>query len=434
MSAPVHGVDAIVVGGGIVGICTAMQLQRSGRAVTVVERGIVGNEASGHNGGVFSVDCLPTGMPSVIRSLPRMLRDPMSPLAIRYSYLPRLTPWLVRFALNSRAKRVEPISVALNSLMAQGIDSYRPLIAGTEAEEILDNRGFLTVYRGQAGFDGASFTRELRTRRGVEYEVLDADGIARLSPILTGRFQRAVYFAHALFTRDPRAFTQALADRFVAEGGKIVQAEVTGFHRQHGAVRGVRTADGTHDAESVVLAAGPWSRQLLRQLGTDVPLDVERGYGIDLPDPGIELEVTTVLADFHVGLHPFRTGLRLTGLDELAGIDAPPNPKLTERVVKAVKTVFPEVNTEGGRPWMRRRPSMPDSLPVIGRAPRHENVYVAFGHGHKGLCLGAITGKLVQELMDGEPSTVDLSPFIPTRFSLRARSAPAVGAATRATA
>lgn len=432
MGTPGRGADAVVVGGGIVGVCAALQLQRSGREVTLIERGVLGEEASGHNGGVFSADCLPTGLPSVIRSLPRMLRDPMSPLAIRFGYLPRLAPWLARFALNSRASRVEVISTALNSLMSRGIDAYRPLVAGTEAADILDNHGFLFVYQKAASLSAAQFVLDLRRRRGVEYDVLDADQLSELSPVLAGRFTTGVYLTKALFTRDPGGFTRTLANSFVAAGGTVRTAEVTGFERHGDRVSSVVTSDGTVAAGSVVLAAGPWSRGLLRKLGTNVPLDVERGYGIDLPDPGITLDRPMVLSEFHVGMSPRPFGIQISGLDELAGIEAAPNFALTDRIARAAKTAFPELRTDGGKPWMRRRPSMPDSLPVIGRAPKQENVYLAFGHGHKGMGMGAITGQLVQELMDNQRPTVDLAPFRPTRFALRRRAATAATVPTAA--
>lgn len=411
--------DTVVIGGGIVGICTALQLQRTGHKVTVVERGVTGDEASGHNGGVFSVDCLPTGMPSVIRALPRMLRDPTSPLVIRWRYLPRLAPWLARFAMNSRPSQVERITDALNTLMSRANDAYRPLIAGTDAASTHDNHGFLFGYREQRTLDAARFSLELRSRRGVGYDILDADAIAKLSPVLAGRIAHAVYLSGAHFTTDPRSFTQTLADRFVADGGTVVRAEASGFGSTNGRVDAALTSVGPISAGSFVIAAGPWSRQLLRRLGTDVPLDVERGYGIDVPDPGVKLDCPVVLADHHVALSPFRSGLRITGLDELAGIAAAPDFSLIDRIVKGATTVFPELNLDNGARWMRRRPSMPDSLPVIGRAPTKDNVYLAFGHGHKGLGMGAITGKLVQELVDGVETAVDVTPFSPTRFSRR---------------
>jgi D-amino-acid dehydrogenase len=408
--------DAVVVGGGIVGVCAALHLQRTGRRVVLVERNGPAEEASGYNGGVFAVDCLPTGMPSVIRSLPRLLRDPLSPLAIRWRYLPHLAPWLVRFALASRARRVEAISVGLSQLMAHAVDAYRPLVEGTEAEEILDNRGFLYLYRTEASLTRARFDLELRSRRGVDYELLDASAIARISPESAGRFQHGVYFSKARFTSDPCAFARALTASFTARGGQLRRAEVTGFAVSNHRVDAVLTNQGPISTGAVVVCAGPWSRELARKLGVRVPLDAERGYGVDLPDAGITPSCPLLLADFRISMGPHRGRLRIVGLDELAAVSAPPRPELAQRILHAARLAFPELRTAGATTWMRQRPSMPDSLPVIGRAPARHNAYLAFGHGHKGLGTAAITGKLIQQLMDGQPTTIDLAPFRPTRF------------------
>jgi len=409
--------DVVVIGGGIVGVATALQLQRTGRQVVVIERGIPGDEASGHNGGLFSGDCMPVGTPGVIRSLPTMLRDPESPLVLRWRYLPRLLPWLIRFALASRASRVEQISSDLFSLMSRGFDAYRPLIAGTPAEDVVEQRAYVSGYKDRAVFDSASYSYALRKRRGVPYEVIDAVRMATLDPLFSGRFAMGVYFPNAFWTRDPRAFTQTLLDDLVKKGGALRRAEAKEFVKSNGRVERLRTDDGDISAGSFVIAAGPWSRGLLRQLGTDVPLDVERGYGVDLPSPGFRLEVPVILEDYHVGMTPHRTGVRISGIDELASISAPADLRITDRMIRGAKKIFPELRTDGAQVWMRRRPSLPDSLPIIGRAPRSENTWLAFGHAHKGLCMAAITGQLVQQLMDGQPTTVDVNPYRATRFS-----------------
>jgi len=415
-----HPVDAVVIGAGIVGICTALYLQRSGRKVTVVEPGSPGAGASGHNGGVFNVgECVPTGTPGVIRSVPRMLVDPMSPLVIRFRYLPRLAPWLTRFVLASRAKRVEEISVALQNLTDRAMEGYDPLLEGSAAESLVHEGGVLYTYRTDDGFNGDHYSIDLRTRRGTKFDVLDDAGIGALDPALAGRFRRAVHALSPRFTLDPERFTHELADDFILRGGTIHKATADGFETRNGRVQAVVTSSGAIHADAVVIAAGAWSRRLTRRLGFDVPLDTERGYGVHLPDPGLELKMPVIVSDFHVAFRPTPLGIQLSGVDELAGVDAPPRYELTERVVRGARTVFPELRVHGATRWMHRRPSMPDSLPVIGQVPGYGNAYAAFGHGHKGLCLGAITGKLVQQLIDGNPTSIDIEPYRPTRFFVR---------------
>ncbi|MGH9246524.1 MAG: NAD(P)/FAD-dependent oxidoreductase [Acidimicrobiales bacterium] len=416
--------DAVVVGGGIVGICTARYLQRSGRTVTVIERGRPGDGASGHNGGVFNVgECVPTGTPGVLRSVPKMLRDPMSPLVIRYRYLPRLAPWLTRFVLASRASRVEQIAVALQSLTARAMDGYQPLLEGTTAEPLVHTGGALFAYRHHDVFARDRFAHDLRTRRAVKFDLLDDTAITALDPALAGRFERGVHLPEAHFTNDPERLTRELAAQFTANGGTLLHASVDRLERRNGRVHAVATTTGSIRTDTVVIAAGAWSRRLVRQLGLDVPLDTERGYGVHLPDPGITVKLPVIVPDFHVAFRATPTGLQLSGVDELASVSAPPDYALADRIIRAAQIIFPELRTDGATRWMHCRPSLPDSLPIIGAVPRYPNAYLAFGHGHKGLCLGAITGKLVQELIDDKPTSVDVEPFSPTRFSLRPRRA-----------
>ncbi|HEU5159073.1 MAG TPA: FAD-binding oxidoreductase [Streptosporangiaceae bacterium] len=425
MAEPSRSPDVAVIGGGIVGVCTALQLRRTGRSVMLLERGAIGDAASGHNGGLLSGDCLPTGLPHVIRSLPRLLSDPLSPLAIRWRSVPGLTPWLTRFALASRTSRVEGIAAALGALMSHAADAYRPLIAGTELESFASPSGMLFCYANADAFAAARLGLRLRARNGVSHQVLDADAVAARFPSLAGRFLRAIHLDRALYTDDPAAFTRRLADQFAAEGGTVRFCDVHGFRLRGRRVEALRVTTGAGAAEvragAVVVCAGPWSRRLARRLGTRLPLHVERGYGIDLPDPGFELEVPIVVADRSVALSPFRDGgIRISGIDELAGVAAPANLRLADRVRAGAAMVFPELRTEGGTTWMRARPSLPDSLPVIGRAPGRDNAYFAFGHGHKGFGTAAITARLIHEVMDDAQPTVDLTPFRPSRFAVRA--------------
>jgi D-amino-acid dehydrogenase len=412
--------DAVVIGAGIVGVCVGLYLQRTGRQVVLVDRAAPGEGASGHNGGVLAVgECVPTGTPDVIRSLPSLLRAPLSPLAIRYAHLHRLAPWMVRFALASRANRVEPIAAALQSLTARSYGAYEPLLDAGGAAGYVHEGGVLYAYQGDAAFAAASFAQELRTRRHVKFEILDARGVDDLDPALAGRFHRGIHFPEWRFTTDVAALVRALAESFAAAGGTVVHDEVLDVERGQRRVQAVTTTGGRIATDAVVIAAGAWSRRFARDLGVDVPLEAERGYGVDLPDPGFTLQIPITVPDFHISMGANAGGMRILGVDELATVAAPPDFRLVDRIVRAARRVFPELRVEGATSWMRCRPSMPDSLPVIGRTPRYENAYLAFGHGHKGLGLGAITGKLIQELVDDTTTSVDLTAFRPTRFALR---------------
>ena len=426
--------DAVVIGGGVVGLCVGLHLLRSGRTVALLERAQPGSGASGHNGGALSVgDCAPIAMPGAVRSIPRMLSDPLSPFALRWAYLPRAAPWLLRFLLASRTSRIEEISRALNSLMMTSTGAYDSLLHDTEAASLLHEGGILYGYASETPTSQTQFGLDLRARRGCNVRVLDRDGITRLDPSLGRLFGSGVYLPAARFTKEPERFTRALAAQFVREGGHLVHTEAIGFRHGGGRIEAVDTRAGTVATASVVIAAGAWSRPLVRRLGFAVPLDTERGYGMTLPQPNVEVPFPVISGDHHFAVAPDDAGLRIVGTVEFAGLKAPPNFARCDRLERAARTVFPDLSTVGSRRWMSYRPSMPDSLPVIGRSPNQENAYLAFGHGHKGLCQAAITGRLIRELMDGAEPVVDVTPFRPLRFSLYARRPPrAVGDRTAA--
>ena len=410
--------EVVIVGGGIVGLCSALHLRRRGYEVTIIDRGAPGSGASGHNAGIFSIaNCLPTGTPGVIRSLPGMLLDPASPLAIRWGYLPKLTPWLARFLLASRPKRVEQISVALSGLQKQAVRAYADLVPVPDREAGLFAGDHLLAYGSEAAFRKAKYSISMRQARGVDMEILDAAVIADRYPVLAGRISHGVVVRGSYYA-DPQAFTAAVATRFVQAGGRWLPGTVRGFGIKRERVYAVETDHGRLEASTVVIAAGAWSRSLVSALGFQTPLDTERGYGVRIPDPGIELDRPLIYMDHHLGITPIPGGLLLAGTDELAGLRAPADYTRADLLIEAARKLFPELSTHGAEKWMSFRPSHPDSLPVIGRSPRQDNVYLAYGHGHIGFSLGAITGELIGQLVDGEKTTLDLEPFRPTRFRM----------------
>jgi len=415
------GADVVVVGGGIIGLCSALHLQRHGYGVAIVDRGPPRNGASGHNAGLFSIgNCLPTATPGVVRSVPKMLLDPLSPLAIRWRNLPRLTPWLARFLLASRPSRVEKLSVAIASLQKQAVRAYSDLLAMPDPDAGLFAGGHLLAYGSEAAFRKAQYGVEVRRARGIHVEVLDRRAVAALYPALSGRISRGVLVRDSYYA-DPRAFTAAVAARFREAGGRWLEHTVRGFRIEGDRVSAVETDGGRLGASRVVIAAGAWSRSLVRALGFDTPLDTERGYGVRIPDPGIALGGPLIYMDRHVGITPVPGWLLLAGTDELASLRAPPDYGRADALIRAAQELFPGMNTEGAEKWMSFRPSHPDSLPVIGRSPRQKNVYLAYGHGHLGFTMAAITGELIGQLVDSEDTTVDLEPFRPTRFRMLGR-------------
>ncbi len=409
--------SAVVVGAGIVGTCCALYLQRSGLAVTLIDRDGPGEGcSSGNAGNLGNGSCVPTSLPGLLPKAPAMLRDPLHALSIRARHLPAALPWFIRFLRAGRPDRVEAIADALNSLQSRLFDAYEPLIAEAGAGDLIRRDGKLFVYESRAAFDGDALGVELRRRRGVELEDLDRAALLRMEPALgpkavCGRFQKDT--GH---TVDPLRLVRALAQSFAAKAGTVLREEVTGFDRHGGALGGVVSNAGVRHATVVVLAAGAWSGRLAAQLGYRVPLESEAGYHVMLPDPGVSLGRPFLACERKVIFTPMAAGLRLTGISEFAGLDAPADFGRAEVLTHHGREVLPGLNLKGGKPWRGHRPSTPDSLPVIGPAPRHRNLIFAFGHGRLGLGLGAITGRLVAQLATGQPAELDTAPFRYERF------------------
>jgi len=355
----------------------------------------------------------------MLMRIPGMLFDPLGPLSIRWSYLPKLAPWLHQLLKASSPKRVEEISVALTTLLDLAVDAYTPLLEDSDATDQVTRSGLLYVYGSDAAFDADGFGRELRRRRSVKFEVLDSRAIGELEPFLAGRCAQGIYCPDSAFTADPYRLVRTLADQFIRKGGEFVHAEVLGVEVVDDRISNLLTTGGLYPLDRLVLAAGAWSHLLGQQLGANVPLDTERGYVMVLPNAASRPTIPFLAVDHHVAVTPTTGGLRLAGTAEFAGLRAPPNLKRADALLQGASPFLGPVNAIGAMRWMSFRPSMPDSLPVIGWAPGQAGAFFAFGHCHLGLSLAAITGRLVAEAMAGREFSVDVVPFRADRWTVR---------------
>jgi len=408
--------SVVVVGAGIVGMSVALWLQRHGHAVTVVDRQPPGHGAScGNAATIANYHCIPLGNPAIIRQVPSLLFNPDSPLAIRWTYLPTLAPWLVRFLLASRPGRVAEIAAALAALQHRVDEDYRPLFEMAGAGDLILRNGSLYLYGSADSYARARPEIELRRRHGLPLEEVDAARIAELEPNLAPIYHRGILFPGASHVRDPLRLVERFAEAFRARGGTLVLGEVRAVERgEDGMV--VRTGGAPLTADRVVVAAGAWSRPLARTLGDHIPLDTERGYHVMFPEGAGLLRRPVGWADIGFYMTPLEGGLRAAGTVEFAGLDAPPNPRRTKLIADGARRLLPQLDQPASE-WLGFRPSMPDSLPVIGLSPRNDRVVYAFGHGHLGLTLGGVSGRLVADLIGGRPTTVDTAPYGPGRFS-----------------
>ena len=406
-----------IIGAGIVGVATAAYLRRDGHQVTVVDMRPPGEYCSFGNAGILSPgSCVPLATPGIQWKVPGYLLDPMGPLVIRWGYLPKAMPWLLRFLAASTPARVEAIANALRPLLRQTFDAYMPLAQHAGVSDLIRQTGYVVAYQKRASYVGDSIAWKLRRDRGVVIEELDQEGIRKLVPQLTGQYEVGLYLPEQGFVANPGRLTKALATQFERDGGIILRRQVRDIDVGWDGPRALITDEGPLPVEKLVICAGSHSNEFTSRLGDPVPLEAERGYHVTYSDPRVTLPMPVFLPEHKFFVTPMEMGLRIAGQTEFAGIGAEPDYGRADILAKHMQRLFPEISSADTTKWMGRRPSMPDSLPVIGRSRRFQNAYYAFGHGHVGLCSGAPTGRIVADLIAGREPNIDITPFRPDRF------------------
>lgn len=405
--------DIAVIGAGVVGLATAHALLAEGREVTLIDPSDPGSGASyGNAGTIADYAVQPVGTPDVLRNLPQLLFDRNSPLAIRRAALPTLAPWLVRFALQSLPGAARRNAAAIARLVADAAPSWDRLAGDIGAEALISRRGAMYVYDTPAAFRAAGADMAQRRGHGIRVDLIGAEEVAQLEPALPP-VAGGAFFPDANFIVDPGRMMAALAAAVLARADHRRTA-VTGLAPSGDRV--LLTGPGLRlSARQVVIAAGAHSRALARMAGDHVPLDTERGYHVewDMDRPLLSRPTCPTARGFY--LCPMSGRLRAAGTVELGGLTAPPSPHRIARLVEGAQAIFPGLGAPA-RSWMGFRPSMPDSVPVIGPARRAPAVIHAYGHGHIGLTLAPITARLVAAVAAGRRPELPLDPYLPTRF------------------
>ncbi|WP_448205868.1 NAD(P)/FAD-dependent oxidoreductase [Azospirillum sp. sgz302134] len=404
MSQEATGNDAIVVGAGVVGIATALHLRLAGLDVLLLDPDPPAAGASSGNAGAFAVsEVLPLAEPGVLMKVPGWMLDPLGPLAVRWRHLPTLLPWLTRFVAASRPSRVKALSRQLAELLGRVNRDVETLLGDAAPASMWRRRGALAVYPS-----GEALTRDLprwreRGELGVRWEACDPARVATEEPALRAPWQHAVAIPDWSHVDDPYLFSLGLFERFVAAGGRFRRDAVAELTGPGDAVDGVRLTSGDRvKAGAVIVTAGVWSDLYARQVRQPLPLESERGYHLTLPKAGLTLRRYLLNATESFVILPMADGgLRLAGTVELATRDAAPDYRRSHILLDKAQAMLGPLDTSGMTAWMGNRPSVPDTVPVIGPSARRRNLFFATGHGHLGLTLAATTGALLRDHLTG---------------------------------
>jgi glycine/D-amino acid oxidase-like deaminating enzyme len=375
--------QVIIIGAGVVGAATALALQTDGHEVILIDREAPCAGASSGNAGIIvNASCVPTAMPGVIFDVLRMLGQPHSPVSIRPAYFHKLLPWFVRFIWQSRASAATKNAVHLHALSKHAVAGWRRITRDSILASLLQESGWLKVYESEKTFAATSKARNLMDETGTKYELLSGAQICELEPKLAPIFNFGVYQRNCLRIVNPRRLIQAMVDLLHSRGGVYTQFGVEHIQLEDGKVR-LSGPQGVLNSDKVVIAAGAWSRSLTRQLGDDVPLDTERGYHLMLPESTRGLLNSPVAnGDSSFVLSPMESGLRMTSQVEFAGLTAAPDYAHVRGLLPVAKRMLPAIDAREESVWMGFRPSLPDSLPVLGFSSESNSVLYAFGHHH----------------------------------------------------
>lgn len=407
----------IVIGGGFVGMATALWLQRAGQSVTVVDKATTTDRASYGNAGVLaSASVVPVTMPGLLGKLPKLLLSPTDPIFVRWPYLPKLLPWALRYLAHGNASDARRIASAMAPIIGTSLDDHLALTEGSPARRHIKPCDFAVLFKDRAGFEQDHLGWDIRKELGFRWAEHEGSARAAYDPLFPDSFDfLAALPDHAQIT-DPGEYLADLRAHFSASGGVIFNAEVTDITHQDGTVTGVLTSRGPLEASGVAITAGAWSPLVTRKLGVNIPVEAESGYHLEFWEPSHMPKTPTLVPSNKFILSPMNGRLRVAGGVEFGGLrntgcDAP-----FAALKHGVDQILPGLTYAKETRWMGHRPAPTDSIPIIDQLPGLRGVYLGFGHQHVGLTGSARTGQILANMICGKTPNIDLTPYRASRF------------------
>ncbi|RUR27283.1 FAD-binding oxidoreductase [Vreelandella andesensis] len=410
--------QTVVLGAGIVGVSIAWQLQQRGHQVTLIDRHQPGRETSFGNAGIIQREAVrPYAFPRDMKTIMSVLPNKRVDIRYRPAGMINAASPLLSYWHNSSSRLYKKIVPEYASLIELCLKTHEPMIEAANADHLVRREGWLEIYRTPKKLaQRVKEAEEARDHYGVQFAVLDREGLAEKEPDLGSDIIGAIHWLDPWTVADPGALVAAYADSFTQLGGRVLQTDIKGVQQQ-GKRWQVDTAAECLEVDEVVVALGPWAGSWLKGLGYHFPTFVKRGYHMHYTtQPSAKLHYWLMDAEIGYLLAPMNAGVRLTTGAELDRLESPADEKQLADAEKVARSVFPLGERREASAWKGARPCLPDMKPVIGPAPKHSGLWLAFGHGHQGFTLGPATGQLLADMMEGKPTEIDMAPFRADRF------------------
>ena len=405
-----------IIGAGIQGVCIGLQLIKKGIPVTIFDKQDPGSMSSYGNAGHFSpYAVVQLNRPDVIYDIPKMLLSSYGPLALKWNYIPKMIPWILKYLKSSTKKSMMHTTKYMHQILDLSLDAYDEILSEIDVTNLVDRKGIIYIWTNK-NMKSRKMEIKIRSDLGIKQRLLNRDEVLELEPNLSPVFDGGVIYDYAYHARDPKEITKKLFELFLKLGGKFKKEEVLNVEQTKYNQTTIKTNSEVFNFEKIVLACGAFSKKLTDQLGEKIPLDTERGYHIHYKKMDHLLKRPVIFLDRGFGMTPMNQGLRAVGTVELGGFNNPISKKRIDYIDKCAKELLPQLG-EFQDEWLGFRPTLPDFLPVIGPSLKNKNIIYAFGHHHLGWTLGAITGKIVSGIVNEEKTNLDLTPYSSARFN-----------------
>ena len=405
-----------IIGAGIQGVCIGLQLIKKGIPVTIFDKNDPGSMSSYGNAGHFSpYAVVQLNRPDVIYDIPKMLLSSYGPLALKWNYIPKMIPWILKYLKSSTKKSMMHTTKYMHQILDLSLDAYDEILSEIDTTNLVERKGIIYIWTNK-NLKSRKMEIKIRNDLGIKQRLLNREEVLKLEPNLSPVFDSGVIYDYAYHARDPKEITKKLFELFLKSGGKFKKEEVESVEQTRYNQTQVSTNSEKFNFEKIVLACGAFSKKLTDQLGEKIPLDTERGYHVHYKNMDHLLKRPVIFLDRGFGMTPMNQGLRAVGTVELGGLDNPISKKRIDYIDKCAKELLPQLGNFNDE-WLGFRPTLPDFLPVIGPSLKNKNIIYAFGHHHLGWTLGAITGKIVSGIVNEEKSNLNLSPYSSSRFN-----------------